>query len=57
MLRVLVELGLVELDGDDLRVPAAQSTDLDRSATFRHAAARHAEALAWLTSSATPRAA
>jgi single-stranded-DNA-specific exonuclease len=54
MLRVLAELGLVEPDEDGVRVPPAERTDLERSATFRRAAARHAEGLAWLTSSVTP---
>jgi single-stranded-DNA-specific exonuclease len=60
LLAVLLELGLVELDGDDGRliVPPAQHTDLERSPAFRAAAARHAEGTAWLTSaSATPQAA
>jgi single-stranded-DNA-specific exonuclease len=51
LLRVLVELGLVSVDDDGaIEVPAAERTDLERSATFRAAADRHAEGLAWLTS-------
>jgi single-stranded-DNA-specific exonuclease len=59
ILRVLAELGLVEVaDDDSVVVPPAQPTDLERSATFRKAAERHAEGVAWLTSaSATQRAA
>ncbi|MBI5103444.1 MAG: hypothetical protein HZB46_00360, partial [Solirubrobacterales bacterium] len=57
LVAVLVELGLVEVDGDDVRVPPAERTDLERSATFRAAAARHAEGTAWLTRSRTARAA
>ena len=59
LLAVLLELGLVELDGGDgVTVPPAQHTDLERSPAFRAAAARHAEGAAWLTSaSATPQAA
>ena len=59
LLRVLVELGLVEVDdAGDVDVPPARRTALERSPTFRHAADRHAEGLAWLTSaSETPRAA
>jgi single-stranded-DNA-specific exonuclease len=60
LLRVLVELGLVELADDDgaVGVPPAQRTELERSPTFRAAAERHAEGLAWLTSaSETSRAA
>ena len=59
--RVLLELGLVELDSATRRVTRAaapQHTDLERSPAFRAAAARHAEGPAWLTSaSATPQAA
>ncbi|MCW2986098.1 MAG: single-stranded-DNA-specific exonuclease RecJ, partial [Conexibacter sp.] len=59
LLRVLHELGLVELDdGGHVTVPPAQHTDLERSPAFRAAAARHAEGTAWLTSaSVTPQAA
>jgi single-stranded-DNA-specific exonuclease len=59
LLRVLVELGLVEVDdAGGIAVPPARRTELERSPTFRRAADRHAEGLAWLTSaSATPRAA
>jgi single-stranded-DNA-specific exonuclease len=59
MLRVLRELGLVELDDRAVVVPApGERTDLERSPTFRWAAQRHAEGLAWLSSaSATSRAA
>jgi single-stranded-DNA-specific exonuclease len=58
LLRVLAELGLVEVDDDGVAVPPAQRTELERSPTFRAAAARHAEGRAWLTSaSETPRAA
>jgi single-stranded-DNA-specific exonuclease len=58
LLRVLAELGLVEVDDDGVSVPPAQRTELERSPTFRAAAARHAEGAAWLSSaSATPRAA
>jgi single-stranded-DNA-specific exonuclease len=59
LLRVLVELGLVEVDdAGGVAVPPARRTELERSPTFRRAADRHAEGLAWLTSaSATPRAA
>ncbi|HMJ33731.1 MAG TPA: single-stranded-DNA-specific exonuclease RecJ [Baekduia sp.] len=59
LLAVLVELGLVELDGaGGVSVPPAQPTDLERSPAFRAAAQRHAEGLRWLTSaSATSRAA
>jgi single-stranded-DNA-specific exonuclease len=59
LLAVLVELGVVELDGTgELTVPPAQPTDLERSPAFCAAAQRHAEGLQWLTSaSATSRAA
>jgi single-stranded-DNA-specific exonuclease len=58
LLRVLAELGLVEVDDDGVSVPPAQRTELERSPTFRAAAARHAEGTAWLSSaSETPRAA
>jgi single-stranded-DNA-specific exonuclease len=53
--RVLVELGLVEAAGLHA-VAGAARTELERSATFRAARARHDEARAWL-SSATRRAA
>lgn len=59
LLRVLVELGLAEVDDRAVVVPpGAERTELERSPTFRSAAARHAEGQAWLTSaSATSRAA
>jgi single-stranded-DNA-specific exonuclease len=50
VLAVLLELGLVTLEDDQLSVPPAQRTDLERSPTFRAAAAHHAEGQAWLTS-------
>jgi single-stranded-DNA-specific exonuclease len=59
MVRVLVELELIEVDdAGRVEVPDAQRTDLERSPTFRWAARRHAEGLAWLSSaSETSRAA
>jgi single-stranded-DNA-specific exonuclease len=59
VLAVLAELGLVAVDGSGaVDVPVVERTELERSAAFRAAAARHAEGVAWLTSaSATPRAA
>ncbi|HEU4976407.1 MAG TPA: single-stranded-DNA-specific exonuclease RecJ [Baekduia sp.] len=58
-LRVLRELDLAELDGEHVVVPAARDrTELERSPTFRWAAQRHAEGMAWLSSvRATSRAA
>ncbi len=51
LLAVLVELGLVELaDDGTVEVPDAERTELERSPTFRAAARRHAEGMAWLSS-------
>ncbi|WP_267128340.1 hypothetical protein [Baekduia soli] len=51
MLRVLLELGLVEVGEDgEVAVPPAQRTELERSPSFRAAARRHDEGLRWLTS-------
>jgi single-stranded-DNA-specific exonuclease len=58
LLAVLVELGLVAVDDDGaVEVPDVPRTELERSPTFRAAARRHAEGLAWLTNASLPRAA
>lgn len=51
LLRVLDELGLVVVDREAGRasVPAAEHTDLERSAAFRAYAARREEGLRWLS--------
>jgi single-stranded-DNA-specific exonuclease len=52
LLRVLLELGLAELDRDarTVRVPPARRTELERSAAYRAYAARLEEGRRWLTS-------
>jgi single-stranded-DNA-specific exonuclease len=52
LLRVLVELGLAELDREarTVRVPPARRTELERSAAYRAYAARLEEGRRWLTS-------
>jgi single-stranded-DNA-specific exonuclease len=54
LLRVLVELGLVELDRDafTVAVPAAERTQLERSHAFRCYEARRIDGERWLTSTA-----
>ncbi|HEY5143520.1 MAG TPA: DHHA1 domain-containing protein, partial [Solirubrobacteraceae bacterium] len=51
LLRVLLELGLVELDrgAGTVAVPRAERTELEGSAAFRAYAARREEGLRWLT--------
>jgi single-stranded-DNA-specific exonuclease len=52
LLRVLVELGLAQLDREarTVRVPPARRTELERSAAYRSYAARLEEGRRWLTS-------
>jgi single-stranded-DNA-specific exonuclease len=53
LLRVLVELGLVELDREafTVAVPAAERTELERSHAFRWYESRRVDGERWLTSS------
>ena len=54
VLRVLVELGLVEHDGGRVTVdPAPSHTDLDRSDAYRAYRARGEDELRWLTTATT----
>jgi len=51
MLAVLAELSLVVVGDDgDVEVPDADRTELERSSIYRHAARKHAEGMAWLSS-------
>ena len=52
-LRVLVELGLVVVDGDVAHVPAAERTELDRSDAFRAYRARGEDDLRFLRTATT----
>jgi len=56
LLAVLAELGLVAIDLDRraVAVPAAQRTELERSATYRAAQDRLEEGFAWLTVPTAP---
>jgi single-stranded-DNA-specific exonuclease len=57
LLRVLAELGLVDVDraAPSVGVPAAQRTELERSAAYRAYQRRLEEGLAWLSEPAGAR--